>query len=288
MKRSGEKLEGDFFPKNLHLYINRATETFQMPLHFHEFIELAYVAEGMGFHYIENDKQRVHKGQLFVIPIGVSHVFRPSSNNPLTDPLIVNNCVFTPEMVDIIAPFIIEAPIVAHLKGFKDKNIASYSVYDIDTSIEKLFASLYREFSICQSGSSTYLHTLLIQLIVTIYRMKNDEIKIPLSKPTQFLHVLRYMEQYYSEELTLSKLSEKFQWSERHLQRLFPQHTGQTFNRYIQSLRIQKSCERLRNSQLKISFIAEEVGYKDIDSFNAVFKRIIGSTPGSYRKQIKG
>jgi AraC-like DNA-binding protein len=286
LQRSGEKLEGDFFQKNMHLYMNRVAENFERPFHFHDFIELAYVAEGQGFHYIDNEIQRVHKGQLFVIPIGVSHVFRPTSPSPSSDPLIVFNCVFTPEIIDILVPSIMDEPIAAHLVRFKENDLSPYSIFDIDSTIEKLFNSFYREYSIAQSGSFTYLHSLLVQLIVTIYRLKNDEIQTPISKPTQFLHVLRYLEQYHSIELTLSLLSNKFQWSERHLQRLFQHHTGQTFNRYIQSLRIQKSCEHLRNSQLKINLIAEEIGYKDLDSFNAVFKRIMGMTPSSYRKQM--
>ncbi|KQX48823.1 MULTISPECIES: AraC family transcriptional regulator [unclassified Paenibacillus] len=276
--------EDHFFSSNLMLLVNRATETFNLPLHSHEFIELAYVAEGKGFHYIEDEIQRVHKGQLYVIPMGVTHVFRPTSTDALKDPLIVYNCIFTQQLIDRLISFVTDEPIIAYMEGLKEETLTFHSVFDSDAVIDHIFLSLYREYSLTLSGTSTYLNTLLLQLIVTIYRLKNDVYDKMLSKRTHFLQVLNYIEQKYAEDITLSHLSDMFQWSERHFQRLFKQHTGQTFNRYLQNLRIQKSCEQLRGSQLAISRIAEAVGYKDINSFIARFKKIVGKTPSSYRQ----
>jgi AraC-like DNA-binding protein len=288
LKHPKETLRRDHFFKNdLQLYVNRATESFNMQLHSHEFIELAYVAVGKGFHYIEDEVQRVHKGQLFVIPLGVSHVFRPTSPETLKDPLIVYNCIFTIELIDSLIPFITDTPIVGFVEGLKKETLTYHSVLDVDTSIEKLFLSLYQEYSLRQKGSSTYLNTLLIQLIVSIYRRENEKLDPRLSKPARFIQVIQYIEQKYAEKITLAHLTDMFQWSERHFQRLFKRHTGQTFNHYLQSLRIQKSCEQLRNSQLHISRIAESVGYRDINSFMTLFKKIVGTTPSGYRQQYK-
>lgn len=285
MKQSKQTLkEHIFFQNNLHLFVNRATETFQMPFHSHEFIELAYVAEGKGFHYIDHEVQRIHKGQLHVIPIGVNHVFRPTTSDALKDPLIVNNCIFTHELINSLIPFITDKTIADFLVSLSQASFPYYAIFDVDGTIEKLFQSLYREYSLNLSGSSTFLNTLLIQLIVTIYRLKHDQSKAILSKPARFLQVLHYIDQQYAEEITLSNLTDRFQWSERHFQRLFKQHTEQTFNHYLQNIRIQNSCELLRSSQLTINRIAESVGYKDIHTFNKLFKRIMGSTPSNYRR----
>jgi AraC-like DNA-binding protein len=288
MEHSKQTLKGDsFFSDNLLLYVNRATETFQMPLHSHEFIELAYVAEGKGFHYIENEIQRIHKGQLHIIPIGVSHVFRPTSTDAIKHPLIVYNCIFTRQLIASLVPFITDSLIRDFLDGLSQDSLAFDALFDADGSIERLFLALYREYTLPVTGSSTYLNTLLVQLIVTIYRLKNQKDDIALSKPARFLQLLHYIDQQYAEEITLSHLTDRYQWSERHLQRLFKQHTDQTFNHYLQNVRIQKSCELIRSSQLAISRVAEAVGYKDIDSFNGLFKRFVGRTPSSYRKLFR-
>jgi AraC-like DNA-binding protein len=288
MKHTKQTLTEDiFFQDNLHLFVNRATETFHMPFHSHEFIELAYVAEGKGFHYIDDEVQRIHKGQLHIIPIGVNHVFRPTSTDALKDPLIVYNCIFTEKLIVSLIPFITDKSIAEFMAGLSKSSLLYYSLFDTEGTIEKLFQALYREYTLPLNGSSTYLNTLLIQLIVTFYRLKHDRTRAAPNKPTRFHQVLHYMEQQYAEGITLSDLTDRFQWSERHFQRLFKQHTEQTFNHYLQNIRIQKSCEFLRSSQLTIHRIAESVGYKDIHTFNKLFKRIVGSTPSSYRRQIK-
>ncbi|WP_409340612.1 helix-turn-helix domain-containing protein [Paenibacillus sp. MBLB4367] len=292
MQHPKHTLKADrFFPKHQMLYVNRVTETFRLSRHSHEFIELAYVGEGKGFHYIENKVHRAARGQLYVVPIGVSHVFRPSSADDSNEPLIVYNCIFTPQLLENLLPGVTDPPIAAFLQRLKEETHEYDSVVDVDAAIEKLFLALYQEFSFPQSGSSTYLNSLLLQLLVTVYRLKNKEqpARLPAepAQPDRFLQVLLYMEQHYAAELSLSHLTEKFQWSERHLQRLFNRHTSQTFHRYLQSLRIRKSCEQLRDSPHKISRIAESVGYKDLQSFITIFKRIVGMTPGSYRNRFE-
>ncbi|GGD76867.1 AraC family transcriptional regulator [Paenibacillus nasutitermitis] len=276
--------EEGFFGDHLLLYVNRAVEDFILPLHSHEFIELAYVAEGKGFHYIEEEVQRIHRGQLHVIPIGTSHVFRPTSMDAARDPLIVYNCIFPKSLIDRLMPLLIDEPVAAYIEGLKEETRSYHAVFDADAEIERLFLLLYKEYSLPRSGSTTYLNTLLLQLIVTIYRLHTDTSHAIPSQPARFLQLLSYLEQNYAEKLTLAHLSGRFQWSERHLQRLFKRHTGQGFNYYLQSLRIQKSCEQLRSTQLKISRIAESVGYKDLSSFMVVFRRIVGQTPGAYRQ----
>lgn len=160
-----------------------------------------------------------------------------------------------------------------------------YSCIDTNDQFEKLFLTMHREFVLPQSGSSDYLHTLLLQLMIALQR--SMERSSPSSAPSQtaFVQLLNELDLHYNQELTLAKLAQASGWSERHLQRLFQQHTKQSFHRYLQNLRIQKSQELLRSSSLKISTIAEMVGYKDIHSFNQLFKRCTGMTPSAYRKE---
>ena len=83
------------------MYVNRNAENFTGSYHNHDFLEIAYIAEGEGFHHLENSVQRVRKGQMFYIPLGISHVFRPTSANG--KPLIVNNCIFSVQLPKLIA-----------------------------------------------------------------------------------------------------------------------------------------------------------------------------------------
>lgn len=289
MQSANYTLKGEhFFGKNLSLYVNRATESYDLPLHSHDFIELTFVAEGKGFHYMDQQVEQTGKGRLYFIPVGVSHVFRPSSPGSLREPLVVYNCVFPPELLDSLAAVIPDPPIAAYLEQIRTGRLPAFSATDLNGSVESLFLSLHREFNLPQTGSGSYLLTLFIQLLVSMYRLQHDEVQFPLNKQTQFLQILHYVNQEYAQEITLASLSRSFDWSERHLQRLFKTHTGQTFHHYLQNIRIQKSCLLLvQQPKAPIQLIAEQAGYRDLKTFNLVFKRMIGITPGSYRQGFK-
>lgn len=286
--RKARRFEGhSFIQNNLHMFVNRFTEDFSVPYHEHDFIEYCYVAEGNGFHHIGQETFPIHKGWLFVIPIGVAHVFRPSTSDPSGKPPVVYNCLFDAELADRLAPFQ-EEPIGAHLAGLGNQTNAYFSVFDRDGSIEDIMMKLHREMSATETGSKTMMHALLNQLIVTVYRLKYVSDQNQAGESADFTRIVHYLEQNVHEPVTLSELSRFAGWSARHLQRIFHKHTGQSFGSFVQHLRIRKSCEMLRGSTLKIGVIADLAGYRSIDTFNSAFKRTVGLTPTEYRKSAKG
>jgi AraC family L-rhamnose operon transcriptional activator RhaR len=286
MNRPYQMLKGeDYFPPGSSIFITRSIEHFEYPFHAHDFIEFAFVAEGRGFHHIEDKVYPVRSGQLFVIPIGISHVFRPSTTGEIKEKLVVYNCLFSPTILQALRAIIVESNIQDFIDSIVNDASISISVTDVKGSISKLFAALYQEFSFVRSGSYSCLNSLLLQLLVDIYRCK---VEVPILENEQgshpaFIRTLEYVEHKYADTITLHQLAMMTGWSERHLQRLFHKHTGQSFRSYLQVHRIRKSCEMLRNSQDKISMIAEAVGYRDMNSFLDVFRRIKGTTPGAYR-----
>lgn len=287
MKRPVANFKGEvFFQDHLQLFVNRASEDFASNLHDHDFFEFAYIAEGGGFHHIGDEVHKVTKGQLCYIPIGVSHVFRPVSADLAKHPLIVYNCVFPPRLLAQLCAFVRDDAIRDFIEGLLDGSRSYFSISDREDSIEKLFLSLRREFALPRDGFADYLYSLLLQLLIVVHRIKQGLEAEPKSKLNRFDQLLSYMDQHFAEELTLVHLAQISGWSERHLQRLFIRHTEQPFIRYLQTLRIQKSRELLRSTQLKISVIAEMTGYKDIGSFLSVFKRTVGLTPTQYRKSV--
>lgn len=290
LKNAIQTFKGElFFRDQLHLYVNRASESFDSPYHDHDFVELAYVAEGRGFHHTQVEVNKVSKGQLFFLPIGFSHVFRPISSDKVKHPLNVYNCLFHTQLVEKLFSFTADEEVRNFLASIRDGSLDYFTIHDQDERIEKLFQSLHREYTLPRAGSSDYLNTLLLQLLIMVQRIRisgvaQASIDESVPKLSDFDPLLRYIEQHCDQELTLAHLATVSRWSERHLQRLFKKHTEQTFNRYLQSCRIQQSCELLKATQLKINVIAERVGYKDMGSYLAVFKRNVGCTPSEYRK----
>lgn len=288
MSRPMETYRGEhFFQRDQLLYVNRSSEDFSVPYHDHDFLECAYIAEGTGFHHIGETVQKVHRGQFFFIPIGMSHVFRPTSTDKTGRPLNVYNCVFSTLLLHKLLAFTADPTVASFIRQMESGSLGYFTFQDKDDRFERIFQALHKQYSLPLAGASDYLHTLLLQLIIELSRSTELEEQTPAPKEAAFNDLLHYLDDHLEQELTLAHLALVSSFSERHLQRLFHRHTGQSWNRYLQNIRIQKSRELLRGTPYKISTIAEMVGYKDIHSFNTVFKRCTGMTPSMYRKEIK-
>ncbi|OJJ16202.1 hypothetical protein BKI52_35780 [marine bacterium AO1-C] len=66
----------------------------------------------------------------------------------------------------------------------------------------------------------------------------------------------------------------------------FKKSLGFTFITYLNTLRVEKACHYLLETDWDISEIAFKVGYENITHFNRVFKNIKNTTPKVYRKNF--
>ncbi len=98
--------------------------------------------------------------------------------------------------------------------------------------------------------------------------------------------VKSYIEEHAGDpSLSLGLLSEQFQMNQSYMSRMFKEEFGENFVDYLANIRIVRSKELLRTTDLPIHEIAARVGYQYTFSFNRVFKRMVGVTPGEFRKQ---
>jgi AraC family L-rhamnose operon transcriptional activator RhaR len=276
----------DLYWKETPVYVNRFEENFTSSYHAHDFIEIAYISEGKGYHHIGDQVHAVSKGDVCVLPIGVQHVFRPASAHR-DQRLVVYNCVFTEGLLEhLTGQVIVDLDLGTLLTLQPDgRNDHGYWISDRQLSFEPLFLSMYEEYSINRNGSSAVLYALLIQLLVMLHR-KTYKPAAQLFQPEDpLVEAIDYIHAHASEPLSIRTLADLCKLSERHFFRLFKQRTGQTFHTFVQHTRIRSACELLQCTSQKIGAISEAVGYADAESFYRVFKRIVGMTPGMYRKQ---
>lgn len=101
--------------------------------------------------------------------------------------------------------------------------------------------------------------------------------------PLLIVSVLDYVRAHYAEDITLSKVAERFYVSPNHLGKLFKNATGKTFTSYLNQTRIQRAKRLLLDPTIRINEIADEVGYSDYTYFYQVFKKYEGVSPVTYR-----
>lgn len=95
----------------------------------------------------------------------------------------------------------------------------------------------------------------------------------------------RYINEHYSEALTLNSLSQIYNFSPVYLGRLFKKKTGSSFNEYLNNCRIKAAKEYINHGTSMIYEIADLVGYKDVNYFYKCFKDITGLTPKEYKSR---
>lgn len=96
-------------------------------------------------------------------------------------------------------------------------------------------------------------------------------------------NALSYMEDHYSERVTLSALADAAGVTPKYLCRSFCSLTGKTPISYLNEYRIDRACEFLRTTDEPMLEIAGRCGFSDQSYFVKLFKRQKGITPGEYR-----
>lgn len=84
---------------------------------------------------------------------------------------------------------------------------------------------------------------------------------------------------------TLEALAESVAMSRAVFARRFKALVGQTMFQYLTSVRMRMASERLRDSNVHIADVAEQVGYISDMAFGKAFKEIFGMTPIAWRRQ---
>ncbi|SEU26134.1 AraC family transcriptional regulator [Paenibacillus sp. NFR01] len=285
-----------FFNHGDSIYMNYVSEPATPHRHEHDFIEISYVASGTGIHILGDKQYEVCAGDLFLINYHVPHEFR-SLDDPGAAPLMVYNCVFKPDFIDVNLLDYREFADVIHYLSFH--SIFALEAGHIDDLkilgggnrlIESVYQKMLAEFTRQDDGYIELLRAYLIELLITIFRSLKKSSGQPagaLSPHAAWIEKSKqYLKANYAIGATLNELASQSFLSPTYFCRLFKDHTGMTISEYTQKLRIEEACHLLQSGGDKIIAVAEKVGYKDLKHFNEVFKKHTGITPGAYKKLL--
>ena len=115
-------------------------------------------------------------------------------------------------------------------------------------------------------------------------------VKLPdrnLAEPVEIWKARKLIHEHSDEELSLTKVAESVHMSANHLSEKFKGVAGINFVDYVARIRVGKTCDLLRNSNLRISEIAFAVGFQSLSQFNRVFKKLTRKSPTQFRAAHK-
>ena len=96
-------------------------------------------------------------------------------------------------------------------------------------------------------------------------------------------HALDHIARNLAGDLREEDLSALCGHSASGFSRAFRRHTGMTFVNYVNSLRINRACEKLVGSQDRVTDICYEVGFNNLSNFNRHFLARKAMSPSAYR-----
>ncbi len=249
--------------------------------HEHEFIEIAYIANGCATQYINDKEYQVRHGNLLFINYKQVHEFKVDDKSEIIDVLIDPSWI-SDKLIDSDNAF--ELLTLSSFSPFSDGIDTDMSVIYFDSKeravIESILRTMYSEYKKCALGYETMLKSLTLVLLTLIFR-KMSGTKDDFSITPEFL---QYIRDNCDQKLTLEELSKKCFYNPSYFSRLFREHYGITLTDFILNSRFERACDLLQNSDLSTEEIARRSGFGSKSAFYKFFKEKTGVTPGEYRK----
>ncbi|WP_059102618.1 AraC family transcriptional regulator [Shouchella shacheensis] len=267
------------------------------PVHGHDFIELVFVTHGTATHVFEGEEYGLYAGDAFIINPGEVHTYKLHQGKELG----IINCLFLSPLIDdiwlrelgvsesmdyfYIHPFLHKKERFHHCLNLRGKCAADIHIQ---------FETMLREYEQKKTGYATVIRLQLVQVLIELSRIYGEvgtstrHLEVKHMERRQLVQrIWGYLERHYDQKLTLDVLSDLFNISSRHLNRVFKAESGQTIIEAIHQIRIKRAKVLLAETSEKIIYIALEVGYEDPAFFTRLFSRQVGCSPGKYRERTR-
>lgn len=151
---------------------------------------------------------------------------------------------------------------------------------------DALFARLCEEYADGLPCARQMAESLLMQLLVLAYRACPGNYA-PNPSPTaqRVLEAQQYIEEHFSEPLTIADLAARFYVSACHLTHSFRAQVGYSPKQYIRLLRLSYARELLETTDASVADVAVRAGFSDVNNFIRSFRLAFGAPPGHWRRE---
>ena len=245
--------------------------------HFHEYYELYFLISGDVTHFVEENTYRVTDDEVVIVAPKVIHRTTAIHSDTRTRAILC----FSADELDAMEHE--ETGITSFLKNII-VSCRKKRFEQIAEILDKMLLEQENENS--HVLQRAYLYELLIMLKrqakTGISSMRSNE-----GVDIKIQSVIKYINENYSEVLTLEKLAKRFFVSSAYLSRRFKKTTGFSYIEYLVNLRAKKAAEFLETTNRSITEIAVSVGFGSSNHFCKTFKKIMGQSPAAYRSLHK-
>jgi len=242
-------------------------------LHFHEETELLYVAEGSILLTVGSENRHLVQGDICVILPGQTHTLTPVG----------------PVRIQVMKLY----PVINLIHLQPEKNVYSPHAPHYGFLLQNIL-TIIREDSARAPGFELAVLNACGSIMLYILRnLPKKQGKAVSGKKRKhdlsFLsEVNAWLEAHYLSPLSLEDISTHFGYSRAYFSRLFKEAAGTNFVDYCTVFKLKKSLPQLKNARTNIESVALASGFNNLRSYNRVFQKYFGQSPGAYRKQFHG
>lgn len=274
-----ELLEFDYINPIKCIYHRPIGKKFVVP-HWHEAIEVTYVAEGEpGTMTIEDKTYQLHEGDVYVINSRLIHSF----NTYITDDQRIVTLLINYEWLRHCLPKTVRNKNLELIKGPKnDSQKAAFK--ELVTLINEL-----KDFQIEGNREDNKLHQLSVEVELISVLIENFAVdkEIKSEIPEVISEIVMEFHKDYKVDIQLSDIAKRYNYSYAYFSKFFKRYLGISPKKYLTLLRIQNAAELIEKTDYKFTKIASETGFPDEKSFYSSFKERYNQTPLEYRKRTQ-
>lgn len=130
-----------------------------------------------------------------------------------------------------------------------------------------------------------YIEQLLSVIIKTFLKLV-DPLMAKTTVNSQFLDICLYIQEHFTEDLSLDSLASRFGFSKNYFCAFFKKHTSTTLTEFIKELRLQYAARLIATTKYSSLQIAEMSGYSSYSNYLRYFKKRFGVSPLQMRKIV--
>lgn len=258
----------------------------EVPLHWHNEMELIYIKKGNGIVSIDLNYHSVSQGDLVIVYPGRIHSITNSDNSRLEyENIIFNINMLLPKECDRNT-----FEYFGHINN-SDNNM-TYIIRPADLHYREIISFIDEADKVCETfpaGFELKIRSCLYSFFFALHTYYSytggSEVSGSLSidKMNKLKLIIRYIENNYTHAVSIHDIADECHFSESHFMKFFKQCTGTSFISYLNDYRLLIASRMLTSTDLSVTQIAGECGFDNISYFNRCFKKKYGTAPSKMR-----
>ena len=257
------------------------------PPHKHTFAELMLVFSGEITHRLGNESVTLSAGDILLLNKHVTHSIETCDTKD-----VGMNVIISDKFADLLSPRLDGTVFSSFFReNAKRDGCESYfcfragSSFEIGNLTENLISEFLRdspdEFIIKETLSLLFYH--LSKDRETLLEIESG---IRDKESLRRLEISSYIKKFYR-SASLGELAKRLYVSEPYLSKLVKDYFGKSFKELLLEERIERATELFEKSDLPIGTVIRNMGYENESYFHREYKKRVGKTPLSVRKETK-